>query len=65
MTNERHITADKREFGTLAEATAHSHVLQAERHNRDHFADIATYGYCTTCGYTALRGALTPADVAQ
>ena len=53
-------TEDKREFETLAEAEANSAKLQAARHNRDHFGDIASYGYCTTCGYTALRGDCTP-----
>jgi hypothetical protein len=54
-------TADKREFKTLAEAQDNSAKLQVARHNRDHFGDIAKYGYCTTCGYTTLRGDCTPA----
>ena len=54
-------TEDKREFETLAEAQDNSAKVQAARHNRDHFGDIAKYGYCTTCGYTTLRGDCTPA----
>lgn len=54
-------TEDKREFETLAEAQDNSAKVQTARHNRDHFGDIAIYGYCTTCGYTTLRGDCNPA----